>query len=134
MVDKVTPNIRSKIMSKIRSKDTQPEIKLRKYLYSKGIRYRIHVASLPGKPDIVIQNKKIAIFVDGDFWHGKSWETLQKRLSSNYWLKKIAKNIERDEVVNCSLKKVGWKVFRYWESDILKNVEKITNDLLEAIN
>ena len=72
MVDKVTPNIRSKIMSKIRSKDTQPEIKLRKYLYSKGIRYRIHVASLPGKPDIVIQNKKIAIFVDGDFWHGKS--------------------------------------------------------------
>lgn len=134
MVDKLAPGLRSKIMSKIRSKDTKPEVVLRKSLYSKGIKYRLHVDALPGKPDIVIQRKKIAIFVDGDFWHGKDWENLQKRLSRGYWFNKIKKNMERDEKVNQSLEKEGWKVFRYWECNILSNVEEITKEILDAID
>lgn len=131
MTDRVSPKVRSKIMSRIRYKDTVAEMMLRKSLYSKGIRYRLNVKSLPGKPDIVFFKDKIAIFVDGDFWHGKDWNKLQLRLSNGYWLKKISGNIKRDRLVTLKLEKGGWMVFRFWESDIKKNVENITSQLIE---
>lgn len=134
MADRVTPQVRSKIMSRIRSKDTKPEIMLRRALYSKGIRYRKHVNSLPGKPDLVIQNRKIAIFVDGDFWHGMNWENLQKRLVGSYWLDKIRKNIERDIIVNHTLESQDWVVLRYWESNIKSNLGKVTDEIVSTIS
>ncbi|MDR6515851.1 very short patch repair endonuclease [Chryseobacterium camelliae] len=117
---------RSKIMSKIRSKNTKPEILFRKGLYSTGIRYRLNVAKLPGKPDLVIQKYKIAIFIDGDFWHGYKWEEKKLRIKSNadYWLKKIEGNMQRDINNNSALEKNGYKVFRFWEHQIKNNLQE----------
>jgi len=121
MVDVLNLAQRSYNMSRIRGKNTSPEIKIRKMLFSEGIRgYRIHY-NLPGKPDIVFIKKKIAIFIDGCFWHKcpicfKAPETRKK-----FWLEKINKNVERDLEINELLKNMGWKVIRIWEHDVRKN-------------
>lgn len=110
---------RSKNMSKIRSKNTQPEILLRKALWSEGIRYRLNLAKLPGKPDIVINKFKLAIFVDGSFWHGYKWDEKKIKIKSNkeYWLNKIERNIERDNENNIALQKQD---ILYCDSGIIK--------------
>lgn len=84
---------RSKLMSKIKGKDTKPEILFRKSLWASGVRYRINVSGLPGKPDIVIEKKKIVIFIDGEFWHGYKWQEKKPKIKSNrdYWIAKIEK-------------------------------------------
>lgn len=115
---------RSEVMSKIRSKDTRPELVLRKKLWKMGLRYRINYKKAIGKPDIVFINKKIAVFIDGDFWHGYLWKAKGKVPKKKYWYEKIKKNVERDEQINRTLKKEGWIVIRFWEHDILKNAEK----------
>lgn len=119
-----TSESRSKLMRKIRSKNTKTEILLRKALYKKGLRYRINVSKYPGKPDILIPKSKIAIFIDGEFWHGYNWEKKRETIKSNrdYWIKKIERNIERDIKVNDELKEMGFKVFRFWEKDIKKDL------------
>lgn len=116
---------RSKLMSKIKGKNTKPEILLRKALYSTGIRYRLNVAKLPGRPDIVIGKYKLAIFIDGDFWHGYNWEEKKLRIKSNaeYWIKKIERNIERDTENNIALKKIGYTVIRFWDHQIIKDIQ-----------
>lgn len=116
---------RSKNMSKIPSKNTQPEILLRKALWSEGIRYRLNVAKLPGKPDIVINKVKLAIFVDGSFWHGYNWDEKKLKIKSNseYWLKKIERNIERDNENNIALQKMGYFVLRFWDHQVKKEIE-----------
>ncbi|MDD1690506.1 MAG: very short patch repair endonuclease [Methanoregula sp.] len=132
MVDIFTPEKRSKIMSSIKGKDTKIEILLRKALWSEGIRgYRLN-AKLPGKPDIVFSKYKIAIFCDGDFWHGKDFDQWKERLTP-YWKEKIQKNIERDKKNDARLLNEKWLVLHFWESEILKNVNscvlKITKEL-----
>ena len=91
-----------KIMSRIKGKDTKPELLLRKYLWSKGIHYRKNYKELPGKPDIALTKYKIAIFVDSEFFHGKDWEIQKIKIeagtNADYWLKKITRNIERDKI------------------------------------
>lgn len=111
---------RSRVMSRIKSKDTAPEIKLRKFLWGLGIRYRKNEKRLPGKPDIVAQKYKLVIFVDGEFWHGYNWEEKKKRIKSNpaFWIPKIERNIQRDRLNNELLEKQGWTVFRFWENQI----------------
>lgn len=131
MADKFSKAKRSAIMSRIRSKNTSLEVEFRKLLWKNGMgRYRIHY-KLPGKPDIVYVSKKIAVFLDGDFWHGYNWKKLGKVPPRKYWQKKIQKNIDRAKKYNKMLKKDGWKVIRIWEHDVKKNQEKCISKLIK---
>jgi DNA mismatch endonuclease (patch repair protein) len=132
----ITTKKRSDLMRKIKSKNTTPEIKLRKALWSQGVRYRIKNKSIPGKPDIVIKKYKLAVFVDGEFWHGYNWLEKKHRIKSNrdYWIKKIEGNIERDKRVNKELNENGWTVLRYWQNEIKKDLDKCVSEIIEAIS
>lgn len=121
----------SKIMSHIHGKDTKPELKLRKALWHKGIRYRKNVRTLPGIPDIVIMRCKIAIFVDGDFWHGREIERIKS--NRDYWIPKLKRNQARDKEVNDQLTERGWLVLRFWESDLKKDFDKCVKRILLEI-
>mgnify|MGYP002626345790 CR=1 FL=1 len=125
-MDNLTPAQRHRNMQRIKSSDTKPEIMLRKALWHKGIRYRKNISSLPGKPDIVLTRQKIAIFVDGDFWHARGNKNNpggQVESNKDYWQKKLARNVERDREVNDELTEMGWLVLRFWESDVKKDLE-----------
>jgi DNA mismatch endonuclease (patch repair protein) len=134
-MDNLTKEQRHKNMINIRSKDTRPEILLRKALWSHGIRYRKNFAKLVGKPDIVITRCKIAIFVDGDFWHGKNLTTINMQVKSNrqYWLSKIRMNKKRDMEVNETLTEQGWIVLRFWESDVIKNLDMCIREIAQYV-
>ena len=137
MADVLTPEQRRKNMQHIKSKDTKIEMLLRKALWEKGYRYRKNDASLPGKPDIVLTKYKIAIFCDGEFFHGKDWEILKPKLensnNSEFWVNKISKNIERDDEINKQLLYLGWTVIRFWGEEIKKDVSKCVQVVEEAI-
>lgn len=137
MADNLTPEQRKKNMQHIKSKDTKIELKLRKALWERGFRYRKNYTVLPGKPDIVFTQYKIAVFCDSEFFHGKDWEVMKPRLekskNSEYWLKKISRNIERDDEVNKKLLFEGWTVIRFWGRDILKNTEECVRVIEETI-
>jgi len=134
-MDDLTKEQRHRNMQHICGKDTKPELMLRKALWHAGIRYRKNVKTLPGKPDIVITRYKIIVFVDGDFWHGKDFNS-KKPVATNhaYWDAKIKKNIERDQEVNRQLHGDGWLVLRFWESEIKKDIDSCVKAVLEAIN
>jgi len=115
-------------MSAIKPKNTKPETVLRKALWRKGLRYRVNVTKMPGRPDIVFAKAKIVVFCDGDFWHGHNWAirgipSLDEELSgySEFWRNKILANIKRDNEITEKLTNDGWLVLRFWESDILSN-------------
>ena len=127
-------------MAAIPSRNTRPEMALRKALWNKGLRYRVNYKSLPGKPDIVFTKYKVAIFCDGDYWHGHNWairglNSLDEELShySDYWKSKLLRNIERDEEVNAELKSIGWTVIRIWESDIKTDIDSCLQKIQDAI-
>ena len=129
MPDKFDKKTRSAIMSRIRSKNTSLEVNFRKILWKSGFgHYRIHY-NLPGKPDVVYVSKKIAIFIDGDFWHGYNWKKLGKIPPKKYWQEKIQKNIDRAKKYNRQLRKEGWTVLRFWEHDIKKNSDKCIKNI-----
>lgn len=136
-MDTLTPEQRRKNMQHIRSKDTKIEIILRRALWEKGIRYRKNYRDLPGKPDIVLTKYKIAIFCDGEFFHGKDWEVLKPRLekgdNSAFWISKISRNRERDDEVNKQLLFRGWTVIRFWGNDIKKCTDECVKVVEEAI-
>ena len=134
-MDDLTPEQRHKCMSNIRSSNTSIEILLRKALWREGIRYRKNVKSLPGKPDIVITKYKIAIFCDGELWHGKNWETRKSNIktNSNYWINKIERNILRDNENEKQLENTGWIVLRFWGKDIKKNLMACVDEVKETI-
>lgn len=137
MADVLTKEQRHKNMKNIRSKDTAIEIRLRKALWQKGYRYRKNYKELPGCPDIVLTKYKIAIFCDGEFFHGKDWEVLKPRLeqsnNSQFWINKISRNIERDDEVNKKLLFLGWTVIRFWGKDIEKKTEECVKVVEEEI-
>lgn len=124
------------IMSRIRGKDTKIELKLRRELHNRGIRYRKNVKDIYGRPDIAIKKYKIAIFCDGDFWHGYDWEDRRGRIKTNtdFWIKKIERNIEKDVEVNHVLKHMGYTVIRIWEHDIDNNVKAVADMIEREIN
>ena len=134
-MNNLTPEQRHKNMSHIRSKNTSIEILLRKALWHEGIRYQKNLRTLPGKPDIAITKYKIAIFCDGEFWHGKNWETKKNTIKSNreYWLPKIERNIMRDNKNDKKLENMGWTVFRFWGNEINKNLAGCVNEIKETI-
>lgn len=136
-MDNLTPNQRRKNMQHIRAENTKIEETLRKALWHKGYRYRKNSTDLPGKPDIVIPKYRIAIFCDGEFFHGKDWKSLRPHLensnNSAYWIKKITRNIERDEQINKKLMFMGWTVLRFWGKEILKNTDECIKVIEETI-
>lgn len=129
---KKTPEQISYNMKRVKNKDSKIELLLRKELWSRGLRYRKNVNNIVGKPDIVYIGKKIAIFVDSEFWHGYNWEVKKYEIKSNkeFWYHKIERNIERDKEVNIALENAGWKVLRFWGKDIKKNV-KLCADIIQ---
>lgn len=131
MTDRITKEQRSKNMSHIRSKDTSIELKVRKYLFSLGYRYRVNYKELPGKPDIVFTKKKIAIFIHGCYWHGHNCNSRYAHVSksnTDYWNTKIQRNQERDKRNIEQLEKDGWKVIVLWECEIKENFEFIIKE------
>lgn len=116
---------RSKIMGKIRGKNTKPELAFRKALYKAGYRYRIDYRKLIGRPDVVLKKYKTVIFIDGEYWHGHNWSTRKQKIKTNreFWIAKIERNMQRDREVNHELQQLGYKVFRFWESEIKKELE-----------
>lgn len=134
MTDILSKEQRHKNMQHIRAKDTSPEIRLRKALWHKGIRYRKNYAELPGKPDIVLIRWRIAIFVDGDFWHAKDHQEHpgeQIQTNKSYWIKKLTDNVKRDKAVNDELTERGWLILRFWESDIKKDLNKCVDTIMK---
>lgn len=135
-MDVLTRKQRHHNMSRIHAVDTKAEVVLRKALWKKGLRYRKNYAALPGKPDIVLTRQKIAIFVDGDFWHARGHQDNpgeQVATNKAFWQKKLARNVERDREVNDELTKAGWLVLRFWEKDILTNLEKCIAEIEKYI-
>lgn len=123
-------------MQAIRSKGTSIEKIMGKALWAKGLRYRKNDKTVFGYPDFTFKSKKIAIFCDSEFWHGKDWETkkLQIKTNKEFWIAKIERNIARDLEVNTILKEQGWIVLRFWEKEIKKDIEACINNVLEACN
>lgn len=122
MADVLTSRQRSYCMSRIKGKNTKPEKRLRKALWARGYRYRVK-NNLYGKPDIVYHRKKLAVFVDGCFWHGCPEHYNRPATNAEFWLAKISGTKKRDQQVNKKLKKDGWRVIRFWEHDIKDNLE-----------
>lgn len=136
-MDRLSKEQRHKNMSNIKNKDTGIEVTLRKALWEKGFRYRKNYKALPGKPDIALTKYKIAIFCDSEFFHGKDWESLQEQLkrghNAEFWIKKISRNMIRDEEVNKQLMFMGWTVVRFWGKDIRKDVNQCVRVIEETI-
>lgn len=117
-------------------RDTRAEMVLRKALYRSGLRYRVDVAALPGRPDIVVSSSRLAVFCDGDFWHGRA---LRKRLAklkrghnARYWVSKIRTNVARDRRNERRLRRLGWRCLRLWESDVIADPQKAAKKVLQA--
>jgi len=123
-----------------RKHNTQPEVLLHRALSRIGLRFQRHVRDLPGEPDVAFIKAKVAVFCDGDFWHGRNWRSLKMKLAhranASYWMAKIAANRRRDALNSAALRRRGWTVVRFWETDIMRDpgtaVLKIKN-LLAAI-
>ena len=131
MTDKISPEHRSWNMSRIKGKDTVPEIRLRKLLHAAGFRFRLHAGNLPGKPDIVLKKYKTAIFVHGCFWHrheGCAGATTPKT-RPEFWQAKFAGTVERDRRKQRELQNAGWRVITVWECDLDKNPSKILEEI-----
>lgn len=135
MADNHSTEVRSYNMSRIRSKDTRPEVLVRKYLFSKGFRYRKNVKDLPGKPDIVLKKYNTVIFIHGCFWHMHDCGRFRwPKSNQEYWKPKIVRNVERDKANLKLLEEQGWKVIVVWECELKKNRLKTTLDsLIEKI-
>lgn len=133
-MDVVTPEVRSRMMSSIKSGNTKPEMAVRRYLYSRGYRYRLHVKSLPGCPDLVLSKYRVVIFVHGCFWHRHEGCRYSYSPSSRteFWHAKFAANLRRDEAAVSALLQDGWKVRVIWECGI-KHLAEIVPELLYTV-
>lgn len=124
-------------MSHIRSRDTKLETAFLKCLSSRlyplGYRYRKHYKRLPGEPDVVFVKQRVAVFLDGDFWHGYNLKKLGRSVPKKYWLPKIERNIKRDKTNNLKLRKDGWTVLRFWEHRIKKDPQKAIIKIEKAL-
>lgn len=134
MTDTISKDRRSKNMSKIRGHNTKIEVNFRKALYKMGMHYRLNYKII-GKPDLVIESKKIAIFINGCFWHQHRGCKLATMPKSNliFWQEKLSKNILRDQTVKEKLTEKGWNVITIWECEIEKNLDLITNKTYNLI-
>ncbi len=127
---------RSKIMSKIKGKNTKPELAFRKALFAAGYRYRIDYKKLIGKPDIALNKYKTVIFIDGEYWHGYNWKERKPKIKTNreFWIAKIERNMQRDVEVNQKLEQMGYTIFRFWESEVKKELDRCLTEVLKHLN
>ena len=133
-MDNLTPEQRRKNMQNIRSEGTRPELLIAKELRKRKIYCARNVKTITGKPDFVFRRKKVAVFVDSDFWHGHRTRCIMPKSNCEFWENKIARNKQRDKDVNRELKKQGWTVLRLWEKDIKKNMTKIMEKVLNTLD
>ena len=133
MADIMSKEKRSALMSRIKGKDTKPEIIVARALARHGLRPQCHVRRLPGRPDFVFLRAKVAVFVDGDFWHGWRFPTWEQKLSP-FWREKIAGNRARDRRNFRKLRRAGWTVIRIWEHQIDRDLDGCIDRVLEPIN
>lgn len=122
------PAVTSRMMARVRSKDSRAELALRRELHARGVRYRLHARDVTGRPDLVHRRARLAVFVDGDFWHGNAHRLRGlPRLEdlfptrTDWWVTKITANVHRDTRVTEALREQGWTVLRFWESDVLRD-------------
>ena len=130
-----TPEI-SKRMANVHLKESKAETALSKELWRRGLRYRKNYRVLPGSPDIAILRYRVAVFVDGEFWHGKDWENRKEKLKSNreYWIAKIEENIARDKRNDNLLTNLGWIPIHFWEKEVNKEIESCVSRVMEIIS
>lgn len=128
------------MMARVRSRDSKAELALRRAIFARGIRYRLHARELVGCPDLVIRKHRVAVFVDGDFWHGNAWRLrglpnleAQFPTRTQWWTSKIQRNMRRDEEVNVALRAEGWKVLRIWESEVLRDPEAAASSVIALL-
>lgn len=129
----------SEIKQRNRPRNTRAELLLRRELWKRGLRYRLHDATLPGKPDLIFRSARVVVFVNGDFWHGRLWKARRARLAlgsnADYWIPKIEANIARDLRTSRALRRFGWLVVRVWETDVIGDpaslAQKIRNQILK---
>ena len=129
-----TPEIRKR-MSKVRLKNGKAETILAKRLWHEGYRYRRNYKKIPGSPDIALTTYRVAVFVDGEFWHGENWEERKAKLKHNreYWIEKIEENIARDKRVDEQLKEMGWISVHFWEKRVLKHPDECLQFVLDIL-
>ena len=134
-MDKLTPEQRKKCMRANKSKGTKPELALAKAMWALGLRYRKNSGSIFGKPDFSFKKYKVAVFVDGEFWHGKDWEQRKAEIKGNreFWIAKIERNIRRDMEVTGRLKAEGWTVLRFWSNNVVKDTTSCAEKVKEII-
>lgn len=119
-------------MAAVHGRDTRPEVALRQVLHARGLRYRVHPRDVPGRPDLVNRRRKVAVFVDGDFWHGnpdewrrRGYDSMEAQFPASkrdHWTTKLKRNVARDAEVNEALRQQGWRVVRVWESDVQTDI------------
>jgi DNA mismatch endonuclease (patch repair protein) len=133
MTDNLTKEQRSFAMSRIRRRDTLPELRLRKAVWRAGLRgYRIDRRNLPGRPDIAWGARSVAVFVDGAFWHGHP-SAFKRGKSGAYWDEKIARNMERDKSSTAALEAMGWSVLRFWDFEIMRDIDGCVRKISAAL-
>jgi DNA mismatch endonuclease (patch repair protein) len=132
MPDNLTPEQRSFCMSRIKGKDTGLEMRVRSALHRRGLRFRKHVKDLPGKPDVVFRKVRVAVFVDGDFWHGYRFPTWEDKVS-DFWKKKINRNRERDAANHRKLRQMEWTVIRLWQHEVEADFDACIDRILAAV-
>jgi DNA mismatch endonuclease (patch repair protein) len=137
------PLVTSRIMAAVKGRDTEPERLLRAELFKLGLRYRLHGKGLPGRPDIVFRKARVAVFVDGDFFHGGGWkargfasfeEQFSRWRNPAFWMEKIRSNVARDKKATTELRRLGWKVIRIWESDVRRSPRRAASRVMRAVN
>lgn len=133
MTDNLTPAQRSYCMSRVKGKDTGPEKLIRSELHKRGLRFKKHLKSLPGTPDIVFVRAKVAVFIDGDFWHGYRFPQWEHKVA-DFWKEKINKNRKRDQRNFRKLRKMGWRVIRVWQHEVKKSPQACTQKIIEAVD
>ncbi|WP_206281496.1 very short patch repair endonuclease [Streptomyces prasinopilosus] len=135
------PAVTSRIMAAVRNRDTRPEVALRSALWRRGLRYRVRT-TLIGKPDITFPGAKLAVFVDGDFWHGNAWrirglpsfEAQFDRMNNpDFWRAKLRKNMTRDAEVNSALAQAGWTVYRVFESRLKRDLDEVVEEIFQIV-
>ena len=132
MPDNLTPEQRSFCMSRVKGKDTGLEMRVRSALHRRGLRFRKHAKDLPGKPDVVFRKARVAVFVDGDFWHGYRFPSWEDKVS-DFWKKKINKNRERDAANHRRLRQMEWTVIRLWQHEVEEDFDACIDRILAAV-
>lgn len=124
MIDVMTSQQRKRCMANIRGRNTKPEVQLRKELWRRGLRYRLH-AKIAGRPDLLFAKQKVAVFVDGCFWHRCDKHFSLPKTNIDFWQGKIRSNVDRDKRVTNDLRRLGWRVIRVWEHEVESDLQRL---------